>query len=236
MPVGWRQSSVVSSTPVVELRQSWQLRVRQKCFFRLTVEQMDFQFQSRRYTWRSWVCLSLQCLWTRFRLGVVKTHSDVNSWSSHSPSSELVLLPCLRTHSSVRIFEDVKWKRLYKTHWVWRIQKNYSSMMQITFLWTSSSSNTKRRCVWCVCLSWRTCQFLTWTMKKEEKKDEDRLPPVPRHWRWETVFICCPQWQNSISSGTDCQTEVRTTGEVGTLDRMESHMCGSLFKWSLFPP
>jgi hypothetical protein len=51
----------------------------QRGFFGLTTEQLDFQFQARRFTWRSWVYLKLQCLWSRLRLGVVKTHSDVNN-------------------------------------------------------------------------------------------------------------------------------------------------------------
>ena len=36
--------------------------------------------------------LKLQCLCSRLQLGVVKTHSDVNSWPSRSPSSEHPLL------------------------------------------------------------------------------------------------------------------------------------------------
>jgi hypothetical protein len=70
----------------------------QRGFFGLTTEQLDFQFQVRRCTWRSWKYLKLQCLCVRLRIGVVKTHSDVNSWPSHSPSSEHPLRPCLRTH------------------------------------------------------------------------------------------------------------------------------------------
>jgi len=41
-----------------------------------------------------WI-LKLKCLCSRFQLVVVKTHSDVNSWSSRSPSSEQPLLACL---------------------------------------------------------------------------------------------------------------------------------------------
>jgi hypothetical protein len=56
-------------------------------FFGLSAEQLDLQFQGRRCTWRSWSYLKLQCLCCRLRIGVVKTHSDVNSWPSRSPSS-----------------------------------------------------------------------------------------------------------------------------------------------------
>jgi len=59
----------------------------------LTGEPMDLPFQGRRCTWRSWAYLKLQCLCSRLRIGVVKTHSDVNPWPSRPPSSEHPLLP-----------------------------------------------------------------------------------------------------------------------------------------------
>ncbi len=46
------------------------------------------------YSFRGFVqtCMKIQCFRDRLRLGVVKTHPDVNSWSSHSPSSVQLLL------------------------------------------------------------------------------------------------------------------------------------------------
>jgi hypothetical protein len=67
----------------------------QRGFLGLTAEQLDLSFQGRRFTWQSWTYLKLQCLFSRLPIGVVKTHSDVNSCPSHSPSSEHPLLPCL---------------------------------------------------------------------------------------------------------------------------------------------
>ena len=85
----------------------------QRELFGFSAEQLDLQFQARRCTCRSWAYLKLQCLCARLRLGVVKTHSDVNSWPSRSPSSEHPLLSCLRSH----FFENCR-KWLYHTHWV----------------------------------------------------------------------------------------------------------------------
>jgi hypothetical protein len=85
----------------------------QRGFFGLSAEQLDLQFQARRCIWRSWTYLKLQCLCARLRLGVVKTHSDVNSWPPRSPSTEHPLLPCFRDHFFAL---DVEWKWLYHTH------------------------------------------------------------------------------------------------------------------------
>ena len=67
-------------------------------FWGLTAEQVDLQFQAHRCTCRSWACLKLQCLCAKLRLGVVKTHSDVNSWPCRSPLYEHRLLSMLRDH------------------------------------------------------------------------------------------------------------------------------------------
>ncbi len=52
-----------------------------------------------RKTWRTWVCMKLQCLWVRFRLDDVSTHSGVNSWPSHyRPCEQSSFVGCLRSH------------------------------------------------------------------------------------------------------------------------------------------
>jgi hypothetical protein len=97
----------------------------QRGFLGLTTEQLDLPFQGRRCTWRSWAYLKLQCLCSRLRIGVVKTHSDVNSWSSRSPSSEHPLLPCLPAHFLRNVERGRKW--LYNTLSL-ECTKNYSSL------------------------------------------------------------------------------------------------------------
>jgi hypothetical protein len=98
----------------------------QRELFGLSVEQLDLQFQGRRCTWRSWAYLKLQCLCARIRISVVKTHSDVNSWPSRSPSCEHPLLPCLHTH----FLRNVGLGREMTLQHTWSLEstKNYSSL------------------------------------------------------------------------------------------------------------
>jgi hypothetical protein len=54
------------------------------------------------------------------RIGVVKTHSDANSWNSRFPSSEHPLLPCPRAHF---LRGDVDGND-FTTHLVFEVEKN----------------------------------------------------------------------------------------------------------------
>jgi hypothetical protein len=58
---------------------------------------------ARRTTWRSWVCVKLQSLYARLRVGDVSTHSGVNSWPFLYRACEQSLLTCLRAHLKVWI-------------------------------------------------------------------------------------------------------------------------------------
>ena len=84
------------------------------------VEELDLQFQARRCTWRSWAFLNLLSWCSMLRLGLVKTHSDVNSWPSRSPSSEYPLLPCLRAHF-LRIVE----RAMEMPYYTWSLESTY---------------------------------------------------------------------------------------------------------------
>jgi hypothetical protein len=137
---------------------------RETGFFRLTAEQLDLPFQGHRCTWRSWAYLKLQCLCARLRIGVVETHSDVNSWSSRSPSSEHPLLPCLSTHfwrSDGRGMEMT-----FTSHWVLRKckdllfphSKKYSSLYLPPLVIQSGESNLgySSRLSFSIPVDWRT--------------------------------------------------------------------------------
>ncbi len=55
---------------------------------------------ARRKTWRPWVCVKLQRLCARLRVGDIWTHSGVNSWPFRYRVCEQALVACLHAHLS----------------------------------------------------------------------------------------------------------------------------------------